>query len=42
MILDLIIERMTENPERPALGEHGAHHDICPVECCLPGTRPQK
>jgi protoporphyrin/coproporphyrin ferrochelatase len=41
MIRDLIIERMTENPDRPALGSLPANHDICPLDCCLPGTRPR-
>jgi len=40
MVRDLIVERMTENPERPALGKRPANHDICPVDCCLPGGRP--
>jgi len=35
MIRELIVERMTENPERRALGERGPNHDICPVDCCL-------
>jgi protoporphyrin/coproporphyrin ferrochelatase len=39
MIRDLIVERMTANPERPALGERGPNHDICPVGCCLLGSR---
>lgn len=42
MIRDLIVERMTENPIRPALGNRPANHDICPVNCCLPGTRPKR
>ena len=37
MIRELIIERMTENPERGALGSMGPGHDICPLDCCLPG-----
>jgi ferrochelatase len=37
MIRELIEERMTENPERLALGNWGANHDICPIACCLPG-----
>lgn len=41
MIRDLVVERMTENPERPALGSRPANHDICPVNCCMPGTRPR-
>lgn len=40
MIRDLILERMSENPERCALGVRGANHDICPMNCCLPGSRP--
>lgn len=42
MIRDLVVERMTENPERPALGERPANHDICPLNCCLPGQRPSR
>lgn len=39
MIRDLIVERMTDNPVRPAVGMRGANHDVCPVNCCLPATR---
>lgn len=35
MIRELIVERLTENPERRALGQRPANHDICPVDCCL-------
>lgn len=35
MIRELILERMTENPQRRALGERGPNHDICPIDCCL-------
>jgi len=38
MIRDLIVERMTANPERVAMGGREANHDICPLNCCLPGT----
>lgn len=43
MVRDLIVERMSANPQRPALGERGPVHDICPVGCCLEGAskRPQ-
>lgn len=41
MIRELIEERMTAKPERKALGERGANHDICPIDCCLPSTRPK-
>ncbi len=34
MIIELIRERMTENPERKTMGERGPNHDICPVDCC--------
>lgn len=34
MIVDLIEERMTQNPARPAVGKYPANHDICPVNCC--------
>jgi protoporphyrin/coproporphyrin ferrochelatase len=41
MIRELIEERMTENPQRLALGLHGAGHDVCPTDCCLyTPTRP--
>ena len=36
MIRELIVERMTENPERLALGKREPNHDICPINCCLP------
>jgi protoporphyrin/coproporphyrin ferrochelatase len=42
MIRELILERMTANPERLALGEFGVNHDFCPIDCCLPGERPQQ
>jgi ferrochelatase len=35
MIRELIDERMTEAPQRLALGTLGASHDICPNDCCL-------
>lgn len=35
MIRELIVERMTQNPERKSLGLHGPNHDICPIDCCL-------
>ncbi len=37
MIRELIAERMSEDPERSYLGPHGPGHDVCPVDCCLPG-----
>lgn len=38
---DLVLERMTAHPRRPALGSLGVSHDICPVDCCRPGTSGQ-
>lgn len=37
MIRELIEERMSEASERPALGDMGPSHDVCPVDCCLSG-----
>lgn len=34
-IRELIVERMTNSPIRPALGASGANHDVCPANCCL-------
>jgi protoporphyrin/coproporphyrin ferrochelatase len=42
MIRELVVERMTEKPERAALGDRGANHDICPIDCCLPSKRPPR
>lgn len=36
MIRELVLERMTENPIRRYLGNRGASHDVCPINCCLP------
>lgn len=35
MIRELIVERMTPGSDRPALGQFGPNHDVCPVNCCL-------
>ncbi len=35
MIRELIVERMSDAPERMALGTMGPSHDVCPVDCCL-------
>jgi ferrochelatase len=34
MIRELIEERITASPLRPALGCYGPSHDTCPVDCC--------
>lgn len=43
MIRELVVERMIQASERPALGELGPWHDVCPSNCCLytPARRPQ-
>tara|TARA_R110002111_G_scaffold185031_3_gene250959 strand:- start:86190 stop:87212 length:1023 start_codon:yes stop_codon:yes gene_type:complete len=38
MIRELIEERISGTEERPALGDMGASHDVCPVDCCLRTT----
>jgi ferrochelatase len=40
MIRELIVERMNGSEIRPALGNFGPSHDVCPVDCCL-YPRPQ-
>ena len=37
MVRELIVERMTPNPKRRALGSLGPSHDICAVDCCTSG-----
>ena len=37
MVRELIVERMTREPQRRSLGTLGPSHDLCPVDCCLPG-----
>lgn len=34
MIRDLVVERMTVQPDRPALGDLGPWHDVCAPDCC--------
>ena len=41
MIRELIMERMNQSAERPALGELGPSHDICQADCC-PRRQPLK
>lgn len=41
MIRELVQERIGGTAERPALGELGPWHDVCPANCCLyTPTRP--
>jgi ferrochelatase len=37
MVRELIVERMTPDPQRRALGGLGPSHDLCPADCCLSG-----
>jgi ferrochelatase len=34
MIRELVEERLTDNPQRLALGNFGPSHDVCAVDCC--------
>ena len=34
MIRQLIAERMSDSPQRLALGRDGPSHDVCPADCC--------
>lgn len=38
MIRELIEERLTASSSRPAVGRFAPSHDVCPADCCLPGT----
>lgn len=38
MIRELIEERLGLASSRSAVGRFAASHDVCPVDCCLPGT----
>jgi ferrochelatase len=37
-IRELIVERLSRDTGRPALGSLGPSPDVCAVDCCLPGT----
>ena len=41
MIAQLILER-TSGTEKLAIGNMPPNHDVCPVDCCLPGKRPAR
>jgi ferrochelatase len=38
MIRELIEERLAGGETRLAVGRYTASHDVCPADCCLPGT----
>lgn len=35
MVRELVLERMDPSASKPALGELGPGHDVCPADCCL-------
>lgn len=37
MIRELIVERLSDHPDRQAIGCFGPNHDLCPVNCCQLG-----
>ena len=37
MVRQLVVERMSANPERPCLGQRGPNPDYCAPNCCLSG-----
>jgi ferrochelatase len=41
MIRELIVERLTDFPNRLALGSLGPSHDFCPQDCCLYEYQPK-
>jgi ferrochelatase len=38
MIRELVQERLDATSPRRAVGRFGPSHDVCPIDCCLPGT----
>jgi ferrochelatase len=42
MLAELIQERVMGLEERRAIGQFGPSHDVCPTNCCLPPSRPQR
>ena len=35
MVAELIAERVNHLSDRQAIGQYGANHDFCPIDCCL-------
>lgn len=42
MIVELVKERCGLLTEKRALGSSGPSHDVCPINCCLPGAPPRR
>lgn len=40
-MLRMLVEERLGIREAEAIGEHPASHDVCPIDCCLPGQRPR-
>lgn len=40
MVRELVVERLSDAPERLALGPLGPGHDLCPSQCCLYSPAP--
>lgn len=38
MVRELVEERLGRLPLRRAIGRFGPGHDVCPADCCLPGS----
>ncbi len=41
MIVDLFVERMEAHAERPAIGQFGPSHDVCPAKMLLVSSNGQ-
>ena len=42
MLRQLIEERLSDSPERRAVGTFPASHDVCPIDCCPAPVRPAR
>ena len=42
MVSELIVERVTGSPDKPAIGRFGPSHDVCPDDCCPGPQRPSR
>lgn len=42
MLCELIEERLSDSPERRAIGRFGPSHDVCPLDCCPAPIRPKR
>jgi protoporphyrin/coproporphyrin ferrochelatase len=42
MLGKLIKERLDSSAPREVIGQYPPNHDVCPLDCCLPPTRPAR